>query len=312
MTASVIEPGQDDTSYCQVSRPFFLNTGLFDGAQARTRRQIDQLKARIDQLKLKRDVLPETDGRRSFYDQKIAPYEAEKKRCWKKYHQRNRALAHLAANMLVLLAWMFDCDLIAGESLKTLKGTGRGKGVKGRWTNWRNNSQIRGELWRVLKYKCYLVGLRLESQVPNHTSHTCPRCGQPANTYAAPDRLTKVIDSGHWLYCAACSYHADRDYAASLNIARLGLAWLRQYQRTGRFHRFSITEHSVKPVFYTSTGAALPLPPTTPLSRPSQDGSIFISGWTKSVRFSSSYHRTSLFHVSQASTRQWLFRLKVG
>ncbi len=312
VTASVLESGEEDAAYRQVSRPFFLDTGLFDGAQARTRRQIDQLKACIERLKLKREALPETDVRRGFYDQKIAPYEVEKKRCWKKYQQRNRALAHLAANVLILLAWVFDCELIVGESLKTLKSTGRGKGVKGRWTHWRNNSQIRGEIWRVLHYKCYMVGLRLESQVPNHTSHTCPRCSKPAHTYAAPDRLTTVVEAGHWLYCAACGFHADRDYAASLNIARLGLAWLRQYQRTGRLHRFTITDHSVKSVSYTGTDAALPLPPTTPLSRPSSDGSIFISGWTQSVRFSSSYHRTSLFHVSQASTRQWLFRLKVG
>jgi len=38
---------------------------------------------------------------------------------------------------------------IAGESLTTLKSTGRGRGAKGRWVNWRTNSQIRGELWRV-------------------------------------------------------------------------------------------------------------------------------------------------------------------
>jgi hypothetical protein len=31
----------------QVGRPFFLNTGGFDGRQARTRRQIDELKKKV-------------------------------------------------------------------------------------------------------------------------------------------------------------------------------------------------------------------------------------------------------------------------
>ena len=61
-----------------------------------------------------------------------------------------RELAHLAANVLLLFASVWGCSLISGESLKTLKSTGRGKGVRGRWRNWRNNATIRGEIWRIL------------------------------------------------------------------------------------------------------------------------------------------------------------------
>ncbi len=166
MTATVLEQGAGDEPYRQVSRPFFLDTGHLDGEQARTRRQIDQLHRCIDAQAVKRDALPPTDPRRVFYDRRIAQYTLETQQCWKKYRQRNQELARLAANVLLLLAWVFNCELIAGESLKTLKSTGRGKGVKGRWTKWRNNSQIRGELWRVLTYKCALVGMRLDQ--PTH------------------------------------------------------------------------------------------------------------------------------------------------
>jgi putative transposase len=310
VTATVLELGEDDEPYRQVSRPFFLDTGGFDGRQARNRRQTDRLKRHIEDLTKKRDVLPKANPRREQYNARIAAYEAEKQRCWRKYAARNRELAHLAANVLILLATVFHCELIAGESLKTLKSVGRGRGKKGRWQKWRNNTTIRGELWRVLYYKCFLFGIRLVSQKPEHTSHTCPRCHEPANTYAAPDRLDTALDSGHWLYCSACHYHVDRDYAASVNIARLGMAFLRYTQRTTNSRRFSMTDQSVKPASYTGAGATLLVPPPIRQdSPPDTAGRICITGWPASVWLSTSYNRASIFVVSQAKTRKSLLRL---
>src|SRR5260370_16873487 len=47
----------------QVGRPFFLDTGPFDGRQARTRRQIDQLKAKVARLEHQRYRFPSGDPR---------------------------------------------------------------------------------------------------------------------------------------------------------------------------------------------------------------------------------------------------------
>jgi putative transposase len=310
VTATVLEPGEGEEPYRQSSRPFFLDTGGFDGRQARNRKQTDHVKRHMEDLIQQRDVLPTIDLRREHLTAKIAAYEAEKQRCWRKYAARNRELAHLAANVLMLLATVFHCELIAGESLKTLKSTGRGRGKKGKWQKWRNNTTIRGELWRVLHYKCHLFGIRLASVNPKKTSHTCPRCRQPANTYAAPDRLETVIDSGHWLYCTACKYHVDRDYAASINIARLGVALLLHTQRTSHYRRFSMTDTSVKPASYTGAGAALLVPSPIRLdSLPDTAGRICITGWPASVWLSTSYNRASIFAVSQAKTRKSLPRL---
>ncbi len=85
----------------------------------------------------------------------------------------------MAANILILLATAWEADLIAGESLKSLRSEGRGRGAKGRWVRWRNNSQIRGALWRILRYKCHLAGLHLAWQHPRGTTHTCPHCVTP-------------------------------------------------------------------------------------------------------------------------------------
>jgi hypothetical protein len=170
----------------QIGHPFFLDTGPFDGRQARLRRQIDQLQAKVARLEQQRDRFPLGDPRRTPSEEALPVLRREISRCWRKYEARNNDLGHLAANILLVLSTAFGCTLIAGESLKSMKSAGRGRGAKGRWRNWRNNAQVRGALWRILRYKCFLAGIRLEWQSPRQTSHVCPRCGNPANTYASP------------------------------------------------------------------------------------------------------------------------------
>ena len=262
----------------QVSRPLFVNTGGLDGHQARTRRQIDQLTAA-------RSRLSEDDPERPVY-------EAEISRCWKVYEARNQQLAHLAANLLLLFAAVWGCSLISGESLKTLKSTGRGKGVRGKWRNWRNNTTIRSDIWHILRYKSHLLGIRFRSERPRGTSHTCPRCGKPAKTYrsARAHHRSDPVKWGRWLICSHCSYNADRDYAAAVNIARLGIAFLTQMQATGKAHACSVTdEQSVKPCPYMAHGAAPLFPPQTLLGRLMDSGKIYINGWKKSCTIRSSY-----------------------
>ena len=74
----------------QIARPLFVYTGGLDGHQARTRRQVDQLKAA-------RDCLASEEPKRVLYEEEI-------RRCWRLYEARNRELAHLAANLLLLFA----------------------------------------------------------------------------------------------------------------------------------------------------------------------------------------------------------------
>src|SRR6266849_3346309 len=151
LTAVVLgtNPAEPDKPV-QLSRPLFVNTGGLDGHQARTRRQIDELKAKCATL--------------AADDPQQAVYETEISQCWRVYEARNRELAHLAANLLLLFATVWRCALMSGESLKTLKSTGRGKGVRGKWRNWRNNTTIRSDIWHIVRYKSHLVGIRFRSE----------------------------------------------------------------------------------------------------------------------------------------------------
>jgi hypothetical protein len=281
----------DEDSH-QVGRPFFLDTGGFDGKQARTRRQIDELKKKVAHFEQEHDALSADHPKRAWYQERLALYRREIDRCWHKYEQRNRALAHLASNVLLLLAKVHGCSLLSMESLKTLKTTGRGRGVRGRWRNYRNNATIRGEIWRLLRYKCHLVGLRFQTCPPRGTSHTCPHCGKPAHTYRSPGEREEAVKWGRWLWCEACGFNGDRDYCASLNIARLGVAYLVQMKHTGKAWSCSITDPSVKPVSYTGTGSALLLPPTgTNPARYVRGKICFAPGWLGSAFLQSSQPR---------------------
>jgi putative transposase len=294
VTATVV-----DLEGHQVGRPFFLDTGPFDGKQARTRRQIDQLRAKVTRLEARRASFPEGDTRRESATRKLAVLRREIDRCWRKYEARNRDVAHLAANILLLLATASGCELIAGESLKSLKSTGRGRDARGKWRNWRNNAQIRGELWRDLRYKCHLAGIRLEWQQPRKTSHTCPHCGSPANTYRSPAHVDKVENWGAWLVCSNpdCQWNGSRDYAAALNIARLGATFIRHTQVTGRRYHPSIAETAVKTVSYIGAVAVLRLPPPVPRDRLLYAGRIYCNGWRNAVKLRSSYTTATMLRL---------------
>lgn len=313
LTLSVIEPGTGDERYQQVSRPVFLDTGGLDGRQARLRREIDRLQSCQDRYQQHiTAALQDLDDHQTpvpahfpGWQAKVAAYQHRIQACWTTYARRNRELAHLGANVLILFALLYDCHLICGENLKSLRVQGRGKGVRGRFQHWRINSQVRGELWRVLKYQCHLLGIRTRQEQPKDTSHTCPHCGTPAHTYrspAAPDRRM-VVGWGAWLWCGACGWNGARDYAASLNIARLGMAFLTTYQRSQRYAWYRMTSGEVKPVSYTGTGARLLLPVQGSLPRPIVGNKVSYAGWRCSTALRTSQPHALLLPLSTARCR---------
>ena len=263
----------------QISRPFYLKTGGFDGKQARLRRQIDLLKAKRDEFS--------KDSR--IYKK----YQNEIDLCWHAYEKRNHALAHLSANFLLLLAETFGCHAIAGEWLSTLKSVGRGRSTNSRWRNWRNNTTIRSAITTILKYKSKLAGITLRFEQPRNTSHTCPRCHSHADTFSSPDS-TKITDWGAWLICKNCGWNGSRDYAAAINIARLAVAFFLNKKLNPDRHSysgFSMSFPLIKPASYIGAGSVLPFLPTdrhnaSLVRLPHRHNRFFFAGWTNSVSFS--------------------------
>ena len=97
------------------------------------------------------------------------------------------------------------------------------------------------------------------------------------------------------MYCEQCHYHGDRDYCASVNIARLGVAYLIQMKQTGKARACSIADPRVKPVSYTGTGAVLLLPPTGKHpARNIREKICYYPGWLGSA-FLQSSHKKQVF-----------------
>jgi hypothetical protein len=92
-------------------------------------------------MDLRRRVTHKGDIRREPATRKPVVLRRGIDRYWRKYKARNRDGAHLAANVLPVLAIAFGCELIAGESLKPLKSPGRGRHARGKWRDGRDNTQ---------------------------------------------------------------------------------------------------------------------------------------------------------------------------
>ncbi len=317
ITVSVLEKPEGDEPYRQISRPVFLDSGGLDGRQARLRGEIDRLKGCRERYnKLVKQALKAREEQHlplpahfAGWLERINSYDQRIQTCWKRYERRNRELAHLASNLLILLALLYDCRLICGENLATLKTEGRGRDARGRFRNWRNNTTVRGELWRVLRYKCHLLGIRARQVEARGTTHTCPHCGKPAKTYLSPAKQDrkKALDWAPWLCCSnpKCLWNGARDYAASLNIARLGLAFLMTYHETKRYQAYRMTDPSVKPASYRGAGATLLLPSQGIAPRPQEGKFVYYAGWSYaiSLRTSQKKHLLSLLSTSRLRKR---------
>ena len=170
----------------------------------------------------------------------------------------------------------------------------------------------RGELWRVLRYKCYLLGIRLRDVEAGGTTHTLPRCHQPAKTYLSPDpsHRKKADDWAPWLCCGnpECGWNGARDYAASLNIARLGMAYLVTYHQTKRYHpyRMSESKDSLKPASYTGAGATLLLRSQGITPRPCEGKRVYYAGWSYSIALRTSHPKRWLAILSSSRFRKCL------
>jgi len=291
----------------QQGRPFFLNTGGFDGQQARLRRQIDCLKQRQAAVIALLEQRPD-HVHRLLWEARVVVYDQEIVLCWRKYKRRNRELAHLASNILVFLAQIHGCALICGEQLSSLRALGRGKSVRGRWRNWRTNSTIRSALQRLLAYKCHRYGIRCRQEQPHATSHTCPRCHQHAETYRSSHVATETepVAWGKWLMCAnpTCAWNGARDFAAALNLARLGVAFLTHYQATHASRTFTMASIETKPCRYTPQGEPLRLSAQGFTSRPLVGKKLAYSGWADSVHLRTAQPLPLLTMLSSAIVRK--------
>jgi len=188
----------------QISPPFFLKCGAIQDKLFRIRTEIDTTIA-------KRDKLPKGSTLALWYNREVA-------KRWNKYRAIQKQLSHLASNVIVEIAKLYNCSKIYVEWLGSLKSR-----KLSRTLNWKINSQVRHKIYEKVEYKAKLAGILLKTINPAWTSQFCPKCGKRGYHVKASDRLNERQKSGGWFYCQECGYNADRDYVACQNIARKAL-----------------------------------------------------------------------------------------
>jgi putative transposase len=171
----------------------------------------------------------------------------ELERLYRKLNRYREEILHLASNQLLETALRWQCKTIALEDLRNYEPPKHRKKLSRKLSNW-----LRGALYDILSYKATRFGIRIVRINPRWTSTFCPRCGTKGEKISDP-RSRHAITRGRFFQCSACSYLADRDYFAAINIYRV-------YQEL-RKKRFSLKQ--AKPVPYMATGI--------PLNRPSGD-----------------------------------------
>ena len=181
--------------------PFFLSFEPIQAKLLRIRNEIDQLKAKRDKCSTKSDEWKK-------YNREIA-------KRWRKFRAIQKQLAHLASNVIVLIAQLYHCSEIYVEWLKTLKSKNFSAKL-----NWVINTTVREAIYEKVAYKAKLTGIKFKRPLsPYGTSQYCPRCGKKGIHTKSPNHWQE-IKSGGWFRCPCCGYNADRDYVACCNLAR--------------------------------------------------------------------------------------------
>ena len=168
---------------------------------------------------------------------------------------------------------MYNCRLIVGENLTQLTTIGRGRGVRGRFRNWRNNSQVRGELWRCLSYKCHLArDQNAYRRTEGHDLHlSTDVTGPPEPSPPLPRRIEKkprTGDPGSAAKTWTASGMGPGTMRRAMNIAGLGMAFLVHYCETQEYRGFRMTSNEVKPCSYRGQREAPLLRPQGITPRP--------------------------------------------
>ncbi len=224
-----------------------LSTPIFWSPSNTILHKIEQLYHHIARLQRKLDRYPV-----HWCGQGTRHQELE--RLHRKLNRYRQEILHLASNHLVETALRRECKIIVLEDLRNYEPPTHLRKLSRKLSNW-----LRGALYEILSYKATRVGIKLVRVNPRWTSSYCPRCGTKGEKISDP-RTRHATKRGRFFYCGSCSYLADRDYIAAINIYRM-------YQEL-RNKRYSL-KHS-KPVPYMATGI--------PLNRPSGDSTPLLVG----------------------------------
>lgn len=241
-TATVVEQVECTEELSQVSTPFFIDLADKKEKLFRLKNQSENVNDKLQQLR-------ETgEDHTEQFDKLLSEYRLKRE----KEQELREQIQHHIANTLVWLATQHNCETIVFESLEDLES---GKGIGGGDTSWQISTWARGSLSQKVTYKADVVDIDVETVNPWRTSRYCPRCGVHGCTVKSPSDPVEMRSGGHF-QCDCCGFEGDRDYVASLNVARVFLdtdEW-----RISEVKSVTYMATDETPVFRRSTGVRSP------------------------------------------------------
>ena len=188
----------------QISRPIYYS------ANKQQYVKIDKLYRHIYSIQHKL-----TTYKPNWFGQKRRKEECN--RLLRKRDRIRQELLHSVSNHLINKAQQWQVETIVLEDLRSYEPPKTGKIISRKLSEW-----FRGSLYELLVYKGNKYGIKIERINPKYTSSYCPRCGCKGHKIRDP-KIKKQDTKGRFFSCPNCSFMADRDYNAALNIYRVFL-----------------------------------------------------------------------------------------
>ena len=189
----------------QISKPIFVR---FKGLQYR---HVERLYDHI--ANIQRQLVKQKKKRKNKQIG-VVRKEEERRKLYEKRNRLGEELAHTATNILIQIAFKWQCTKIVIEDLRNYKPPRGRRSWSRRLSQW-----LRGRIANLLDYKCQENGLTLQKVCPWNTSTHCPRCTAKGVKVLGPNKLVEE-KKGRWFHCQECGFTADRDYIAAINIYR--------------------------------------------------------------------------------------------
>ena len=174
------------------SRPVYFSAERLIRKTLRLQKEIDRLEHKIDEAYRRRDF------------SRIKHLFGEQKRRRRKLKAIRKQILEIFTNELILLAKENCCSTIAIENLSGIRiPDWKSKVLRYLFSGW-----FYGKVKERLRQKALRNGIKLVLVNPKNTSRRCHICG------------SELSGRGLYLKCEKCGKIWDRDYNASVNIAK--------------------------------------------------------------------------------------------
>ncbi|MBO0792967.1 MAG: transposase [Ktedonobacteraceae bacterium] len=154
-------------------------------------------------------------AKKQWQSGRAIPGERSNQQIWSHVRRMNTSVAHQVAARIVAVCEKYPGCVLLLERLRKMKP---GKMSKSRRRNRKQANQLKGKIRDYSQAKAYAGGV-VSCEVNAHgTSQFCSRCGARGERFSRSGTTCTVWRGGKLFRCPVCSYEAQADFNASVNV----------------------------------------------------------------------------------------------